>query len=223
MRTTVIVPTVTVPVLSRTSVPADASRSRTSPPRTRIPARAALPSDATIVKGVAKPNAHGHVTTSMAITMPGTRAGSMRHQTTPTIAVNTSTTMRNQPAIRFANSTTGGRFPAASSTIREIAAARVASPDAVTHSSIGAAIARVPANTAPPHDTCTGRASPVNSCRSRCASPPCNDPSAGIWSPAATRTMSPIRSASAGISESAPSASTRNAVCGTRAHSNSIS
>ena len=53
-------PAVIVPVLSRTTVSIWPARSRTSPPRIRIPFSAALPVPTRIAVGVARPIAHGH-------------------------------------------------------------------------------------------------------------------------------------------------------------------
>src|SRR5699024_8878807 len=101
------VPSVTVPVLSKTTVSIDCVCSKCSPPLNSNPISAARPDPAIIDVGVAKPNAHGQAITKIEIvgiklerTSPGVTSKNQIKKATTAISTTIGT---NTPDILSAN------------------------------------------------------------------------------------------------------------------------
>mmetsp|Transcript_25611 Transcript_25611/g.77208 ORF Transcript_25611/g.77208 Transcript_25611/m.77208 type:complete len:349 (-) Transcript_25611:275-1321(-) len=224
-------PSVSVPVLSKTTHVACAAASRTAPPLTSTPMRAPTPVPTMTAVGVARPSAQGHATTTTdtpnrSAKRNGSRSSSHVSGTPP------KTQPRYQPrnvqvpqkmmngvnldATASANCWTGALLSCASSTRRAICATADSPPTASTRIANARPRFVEAANTWSPRALRAGRASPVNADSSRraCASSSTKTttPSAGTAWPGSTRATSPSRAVSdATVAARHPAASARNA------------
>ena len=146
---------------------------------------------------------------------PATRArasfgsGPAMSQAAAAAAAMASTMGTNTRTTRSAIDWIGSLAPWARSTISTMRARTVSAPTRSARKESAPSALTEPPITASPGPLATGRGSPVRALSSTCDSPRTISPSAGTRSPGRSRTMSPTRSRSTGISEIAPSRSIR--------------
>ncbi|MPM67994.1 hypothetical protein SDC9_114920 [bioreactor metagenome] len=206
----VIVPVVTVPVLSSTIVSTLRVDSRTSGPLIRMPSWAPRPVPTSRAVGVARPRAQGQATMSTATAaVKAAVSGKPRAIQVARVARATTMTIGTKtPETRSASRWISALPDWASSTRRAIRASRVSAPIRVARTT-----SRPPAFTVAPVTvssgaTSTGTDSPVSIEASTADVPATTTPSVAIFSPGRTTNSSPTRRSSIGIRTSAPSRST---------------
>ena len=183
--TTVAIPMVRVPVLSKATVSTAASRSRASAFRMRMPRAEARPQPTIIATGVARPMAHGQATsrTAMALSTAVPRFEAMSHQPRKVAAATSSTIGTNTPLTRSARRSIGAFWVRASSTTCWRRARTDSVATARTSTTRTPSPLRVPPMTRLPGPCSTGRGSPVNIDSSTADQPSTTSPSSGIVSP----------------------------------------
>mmetsp|Transcript_7502 Transcript_7502/g.19587 ORF Transcript_7502/g.19587 Transcript_7502/m.19587 type:complete len:407 (-) Transcript_7502:854-2074(-) len=240
-------PSVSVPVLSRTTTPHDASASSASPERNSTPRFAARLVATSVAVGVASPRAHGQAQTRTSTArrkptrapggsadavpndapVPVAAATAAGNMLAPAVAQNASvaaaaaaTPHTKGPAAASANLCTGAAFACASSTRRATLATCVSAPAAEARTDTGAPHAMAPALTTAPSALLISRPSPVRWLSSNDAAPRSTVPSTGTRSPGSTRTTSPVRIAPASTSTTDDDSS--NSRCATLGSSSAI-
>mmetsp|Transcript_98932 Transcript_98932/g.236051 ORF Transcript_98932/g.236051 Transcript_98932/m.236051 type:complete len:468 (-) Transcript_98932:1421-2824(-) len=227
-------PSVMVPVLSKTTASTKWAASRAWPPLMSTPLLAPTPVPTITAVGAARPRAQGHATTSteMAIIRLKEKAlwrsasGNWSIFTTPkwsssshstsVARLRTMTVGTNTPETLSANSCTGARCDCACSTSPAICASAESAPTASSRTCSWPPWFVVPPTTLSPGPLGTGNASPVSADSSTEDSPDCTRPSAGTLEPGSTRTRSPFTSSLLSTCRSL-SCSISNARCGCKA------
>ena len=204
-----ILPVVTVPVLSSTTVSTRRVDSRTSGPLMSRPSWAPRPVPTISAVGVASPSAQGQAMMRTATAAVNAKlALSPVPSQKPRVASDRRMTIGTKmPEMRSARRWTGALPVWASSTSRAICASAVSAPTFVART-----IRRPPALTvAPaisaPGATSTGTDSPVSMLMSTALVPCSTMPSVATFSPGRTTKRSPTASCSTGTRRSVPSAS----------------
>ena len=202
-------PSVRVPVLSRTTVSTFRATSRLSASFIRIPLSAPLPIPTMIAVGVASPRAHGQAMIST-VTMarrpwvkPSTGSSSihkMKESKAMAMIAGTKTA-----AILSTSFCTGALLPCASCTIAMIFESRVSVTSLSARNLKLPFPLIVPAKTFAPADLAAGTGSPFSVLSSTYDEPSVTVPSAAILSPGRTSTMSPALTSETGISTDFPS------------------
>ena len=206
----VMVPVVSVPVLSsarRRIRPADSSAWALL---TRMPSSAPRPTAASRAVGVASPSAHGHATTRTATAaLHAAAAGSPVPSQKPRVATARAITQgTNTAAIRSASRCALALVACAWLTSRVICASSVPDPTWVAQTTSRPLMFTVAPVTGSPGPTSAGIDSPVTSDVSMAELPSTTTPSVAIFSPGRTTNRSPAASSSTGTRCSAPSRST---------------
>ena len=160
--------------------------------------------------GVAKPNAHGQAMMRTATAAVNALAVSpSRYIQTPNVpALMAKTTGTNTLLTLSANFCTGAFVACASRTSLAMRAKVVSAPTRVARTNSRPFMFTVADVTASPTVTSTGTLSPVTMLMSTLDEPSVTTPSAAIFSPGRTTTMSPSRTTEAGIDTSSPSRTT---------------
>ena len=207
---TVIVPVVSVPVLSSARVRIRPAVSMAWALRTRTPSSAPRPTAASRAVGVARPSTHGHATTRTATAaLQADAAGSPAPSQKPSVATATAITHgTNTAAIRSASRCAPALVACAWLTSRVICASRVSAPTWVALITRRPLMFTVAPVTGSPGPTSAGIDSPVTSDASTAEPPSATIPSVPIFSPGRTTNRSPAWSSPAGILCSVPSRST---------------
>ena len=202
-------PSVSVPVLSRTTVSIRPAASSASPPRTRIPASAPRPVPTMIAVGVASPIAHGHamITTPMnAVSARVSRgSGPSAYQATNVSAARTRTAGTNTSLMRSARCWIGALDPWARWTSSTIRARAVSRPTRVARMTNEPVVLSVAPMTSSPGRLVDGSGSPVSIDSSTAETPSTTMPSTGTRSPGRTRSRSPGTTSASSTSASTPS------------------
>ena len=219
MSVTLGLPSVSVPVLSRTTTVARTAPSSASADFTKMPFEAPRPVPTIIAVGVARPSAQGQEMTKTETacdraTAKSPGATKPNHATNVTSAI-PMTTGTKTPAMLSARRSIGALELVASSTKRMMPASVVSSPTAVARILNQPPVDTVAPVTESPTVLLTGTGSPVIADSSTDPSPSMTWPSTGIDCPALTTSISPTTTVSAGTSCSTPSL-TRIAVFGAR-------
>ncbi|KAF5053511.1 hypothetical protein DSECCO2_397590 [anaerobic digester metagenome] len=212
-------PSVSVPVLSKTTVSTVPAISRESPPLINIPFSAPLPVPTMMAVGVARPRAHGQAITSTVMKMvrekvkacsSGAKAGTPRkYQAKKATSAMVMTVGTNIAETRSASLWMGALATWASSTSLTIWARAVSLPTLVALIRRRPLPLMVAPMTSDPSSLDTGRLSPVMMLSSTDERPSITVPSVGIFSPGRTIITSPTSRSSTAISTSWPSRSTR--------------
>ena len=207
------VPSVSVPVLSKTMVSTAASRSSGSPPLIRMPAAAPRPLATITAVGTARPMAQGQAMINTATAAVSADAndgvsGSSIHAAKVAIAIEI-TTGTKTAEMRSARRWIGACEPCASFISVTMRARTLAAPIAVARTSRAAVWLTVAPITRSPGAFSTGMDSPVSIDSSTAPLPLVTSPSTGKRSPGRTSTTSPARTAAIGMSCSCPSRRTR--------------
>ena len=199
-------PSVTVPVLSRTTVSAKAIACSASPLLYKTPSSAPRPVPTIIAVGVARPSEQGQATTSTETNIFKTNSISLPHsaQIIAETTAMTITTGTKTPATLSASFAIGAFLPWASSTMRIICASAVSPPTFVAVNTIRPSPFMLPPVTPLPTSSVTGRLSPVSILRSALDAPEVTVPSQGKRSPGRTVITSPSRSSDTGTSPVSP-------------------
>ena len=214
-------PTVSVPVLSKTTAVTSAARWSASPPLTSSPASAPRPVATITAVGTARPIAHGQamISTATPLAKARTRLPSppASAQITTVSAASPITAGTNTAATRSARCWMGARVACASCIIRTICASVLDGPAAVVRTTSVPVPFTVPPTTRASAAFSTGTGSPVSIDSSTAERPSTTTPSTGSRSPGRTTTTSPTVSAATSRSASLPSASRTRATGGCRA------
>ena len=200
MSVTTGIPFVIVPVLSRTIISALPVCSNEADVLNSIPCLAATPFPTIMATGVARPNAHGQLTTKTEIALVSESPTSelTAIQITKTIADMTNTAGTKIPETLSAILAIGALDPALSLTILMICASVVSSPTFVARHLMYPERFIVPADTLSPAVLSTGTDSPVSAASSTAQSPSVITPSTGIAPPGLTTYKSPTDTSSTG-------------------------
>ena len=189
-------PLVSVPVLSRNSVRARASRSSAPPPFTSTPLPAQRDSPDTIATGTPRISGHGVATTRTARPLTGSP---LSHHAIPASAMASGV---NTKAAWSARRADGALASCADLTSRTMPANVLAAALVVACMSNGAPALTVPLRRASLVWRITGSGSPVRADSSITAGPVMTRPSVGTASPLATSRRSPGPNASSGTETS---------------------
>src|SRR6266850_1882969 len=180
-------PTVSVPVLSKTTVSTRCRVSSAVALRNSTPCSAPRPAATMIAVGVARPIAHGQAMTSTATAFVSAwsaeGAGPSSHQPRNVSAAMTSTTGTKTAATRSASRWMGAREPWASSTSLTMRASVVSLPTRVARNTKLPVRLTVPPNTTAPGVLSRGTLSPVSIDSSTVEAPSTTTPSTGMRSP----------------------------------------
>ena len=208
--TTDMVPVVTVPVLSSTTVSTRRVDSSTSGPLMSRPSCAPRPVPTSSAVGVARPSAQGHA-------MISTDTAAVNAAAAPAPATSHPARVASESAITAGTNTAATRSASrwtwalpcwASITRREIWASAVSLPTRVASTTSRPPALTVAPVTASPTTTSTGVLSPVSNEASTAEAPSSTMPSVAIFSPGRTTKRSPTPSASMLMRSSCPSRST---------------
>ena len=189
----------------------DAMRSSASPPRTRIPSRAARPVATITAVGTASPIAHGQAMISTATLTAAALASScpLNIHTAKVSAAMPNTAGTNTALTRSANRCIGAFSPWAARSSRRTCSSIVSAPSAVMRALSSPWRLVVPPISRAPVSLSTGTGSPVSIDSSTLLIPSTTTASAGTRSPGRITTTSPSRRSSSATSASTPSRSTR--------------
>ena len=207
-----ILPVVTVPVLSSTTVSTLRVDSNTSGPLMMMPSCAPRPVPTINAVGVARPRAQGQAMINTAtaavnavVALSVAAAVSQKPSVAKARVITTGTKIADT---RSARRWTSALPVWASSTIRPIWASAVSAPTRVARTTRRPPALTVAPATASPGPTSTGTGSPVSNEASTAEVPSATVPSVAIFSPGRTTKWSPTTRSSIGIRTSAPSRST---------------
>ena len=188
-------PSVRVPVLSRTRVSAFSINSSASAFLTRTPTRAPRPVPTMIDIGVAKPRAQGQAMISTATALTRAKAiagaGPIIDHTTKVTRAATMTPGTNQAETVSARAWIGARERCASATMPTIRASRVSLPTRSASMTKEPVVLTVAPVTLSPGAFSAGTGSPVIIDSSTALRPSSTTPSTGTFSPGRTRRRSP--------------------------------
>ena len=205
-------PSVRVPVLSKTTVSMLHAFSIAEAPLKRIPSSAARPEAVIKAAGVASPSAQGQAITSTPQTVetafPQSPGASRKNHSAKISTASTITDGTKTEAIRSANRCTGAFSLCARRTKAAICRRVEFSPTEVAVYVTLPSRSSVPPVMLSPGFFCTGSLSPVSSDSSTRQLPSRIFPSAGMRSPGRSRIVSPETISAASISTSIPSRST---------------
>ena len=199
--TSVILPLVTVPVLSSTTVSTRRVDSSTSGPLISRPSWAPRPVPTISATGVARPSAHGQamISTATAAVNANVALSPVPSQKPSVATVSAITIGTNTPATRSASRWTGALPVCAAVTSRAIWASAVSAPTLVARTTSRPPALTVAPATSAPGPTSTGTDSPVSRLMSTAERPSSTTPSVATFSPGRTRKSSPTVSCSTAI------------------------
>lgn len=210
-----MIPSVIVPVLSKTITSISRVASNTCGPLISRPSCEPRPVPTRRAVGVARPSAHGHAITNTATAAAmAASTGCPRASQAVRVAAAIRSTMGTNTADTRSARRCASALPAwASRTKRPMRASWVSDPTLVARISRRPDRLTVAPVIASPGTTSTGTDSPVSRLASMVLVPPVTSPSVGARSPGRTTRSCPTFTAEAGTVTSVPSAATTRASC----------